>query len=175
MSASYRLMQGVRALFAFTRDVDYTLVERVLTPAQVAAFKRMTHGEQLHSLRVLEAVLHQQPDTPHDLQVAALLHDCGKARWPLSVYGKSIAVLARKLAPPLYHYGSRRDPARAVWARPFIVAEQHPAWGAEILRETGGTTRAVWLVEHHQDNVAALMEHPHAGLLWRLQQADDRN
>lgn len=175
MGASYRIMQGVRALFAFTQTVDYTLPEHVLNPTLLAAFKQLKRGEQLHSIRVLEAVLHQQPDTPHDLQVAALMHDSGKTRWPLSVYGKTVAVLTRKFAPPLYRYASRQDPTRTVWARPCIVAVHHPAWSADILRQANATERAVWLVEHHQHNIAALMEHPHAGLLWRLQQADDSN
>ncbi len=175
MTALYRIRQGVRAIVGFSQTVDYTLPRRYLTPGLLAAFQQMKRSEQLHSVRVLRAVLAQQPQTPQDLAVAALMHDCGKVRYPLGVYGKSVAVLVRKLLPPLYQYGSERDPRTAVWARPFIVAEYHPQWGAEILQEHGASERTIWLVAHHGEVVAGWMEHPHAGLLWRLQQADDTN
>jgi hypothetical protein len=175
MTALYRITQGVRALFAYTQTVDYTLPERYLTAPQLALFKQMKPGEQLHSIRVLRAVLAQEADTPHDLIVAALMHDSGKTRYPLSVYGKSIAVVVEKLLPPLYHHANRQDPARAIWARPFVVRAHHPRWSADLLRDMGASARAVWLVEHHDEVVAMWMEHPHAGLLWRLQQADDTN
>lgn len=175
MTALYRVTQGVRALVAFTQSVDYTLPECYLTDDLLAAFKQMKRSEQLHSIRVLKAVLDQEPTTPHDLAVAALMHDSGKARYPLSVYGKTAAHLARKLLPPLYHYGSEHDPRYARWARPFIVAKYHPLWSADILRRCYASERAVWLVEHHQEVVAGWMEHPYAGLLWRLQRADDTN
>lgn len=175
MSVPYRIMQGVRALVAFSHHVDYTLPQRYLNEPMLAAFKRLSRSEQLHSIRVLEGVLAQEAQTPADLAVAALMHDSGKVCYPQGVWGKTLAVLIRKLLPPLYQYGSRQDPQRARWAHPFIVAENHPQWGAQILADAGGSSRAVWLVAHHGDNVAALMQHPHAGLLWRLQQADDSN
>ncbi len=173
MSFVYRMTQGVRALMAFTQQVDYTLPRQYLTPSMLAVFQQMKTNEQLHSIRVLKAVLDQQPTTPDDLAVAALMHDVGKIRCPLSVYGKTVAVLAKVLAPPLYRYGSTRDMQRDIWARPFIASAHHPRWGAEILRAVGGSERAVWLVAHHAEVVAGWMDHPHAGLLWRLQQADD--
>jgi hypothetical protein len=173
MTPLYRMTQGVRALLAFTQDVDYTLPERYLSPGLLRVFRQMQRNEQLHSVRVLESVLAQQPETPHDLAVAALMHDSGKVRYPLSVYGKTVAVLVRRLFPVLYRYASERDPRRAVWARPCVVAVYHPMWGADILRQHDAPERAVWLVEHHQEVVAGWMDHPYAGLLWRLQQADD--
>lgn len=175
MSVVYRLTQGVRALLAFTQEVDYTLPQRYLSPPLLAAFQQMKPNEQLHSIRVLKAVLAQQPHTPDDLAVAALMHDVGKIRCPLTVYGKTVAVAVRSLAPPLYNHASQRDLRRNRWARPFIVAEQHPRWSGEILQELGAPERTVWLACHHAEVVAGWMDHPYAGLLWRLQQADDAN
>ena len=175
MVALYRITQGLRAILAFTQEVDYSLPERYLAPPLLAAFKRMSTSEQLHSIRVLRAVLAQEAHTPHDLAVAALMHDCGKARYPLSVYGKSIAVAVEKLVPPFYRYANQMDPAQTVWARPFIVRAQHPVWSAEVLREAGASIGAVWLAEHHQEIVAMWMDHPQAGSVWRLQRADDTN
>ena len=173
MSFVYRMTQGVRALMSFTQQVDYTLPRQYLTPAMLDTFQQMKTNEQLHSIRVLKAVLDQQPDTPDDLAMAALMHDVGKIRCPLSLFGKTLAVVVRAITPPLYRYGSTQDVKRDVWARPFIVAEHHARWGAEILRGLNAPERAVWLVEHHVEVVAGLMDHPYAGLLWRLQQADD--
>lgn len=175
MTTLYRLRQGVRAIIGFAQEVDYTLPQQVLSPSLLAAFKQLKRSEQLHSIRVLKAVLAQETDTPHDLAVAALMHDSGKIRYPLSVYGKTVAVLARKLLPPLYRFGSEQDPQTATWSRPFVVAEYHPMWSADILRAADAPQRAIWLVEHHQEPVAEWMEHPYATLLWRLQQADDTN
>jgi hypothetical protein len=175
MVALYRITQGLRAILAFTQEVDYSLPERYLSPPLLEAFKCMSTSEQLHSIRVLRAVLAQEAHTPHELAVAALMHDCGKARYPLSVYGKSIVVVVEKLMPPLYRYANQMNPAQVAWARPFVVRAQHPAWSAEVLREAGAAAGAVWLVEHHQEIVAMWMEHPQAGLLWRLQRADDTN
>jgi hypothetical protein len=175
MTMIYRLTQGVRAVVAFTQTVDYTLPEQYLSPSLLAAFKQMQTSEQLHSIRVLRTVLAQEADTPSDLAIAALMHDCGKARYPLSLYGKTISVLAQNLAPAFYDYANTHDAAQTRWARPFIVRRQHAAWGAAILQQAGASQRAVWLVAHHQEVVAQWMDHPYAALLWRLQQADDTN
>jgi hypothetical protein len=173
MSFVYRMTQGVRVLMAFTQQVDYTLPRQYLSRPMLDTFQQMKVNEQLHSIRVAKTVLTQQPTTPDDLAIAALMHDVGKIRCPLSVYGKAAAVAIEMLAPALYRYGSTQNMHRDVWARPFIASAHHPRWGAEILRELGGSERAVWLVEHHAEVVAGWMDHPHAGLLWRLQQADD--
>lgn len=175
MTTHYRIAQGVRALLAYAQTIDYTPAKRFLTPPLFDAFQQMSRSEQLHSLRVLRSVLAQDATTPDDLAIAALMHDCGKVCYPQGVFGKSLAVIVRRLIPPLYRYGSRQDPQRSVWARAFIVAEHHPAWGAAILAQLGASERAVWLVATHQDSVSQWMDHPHAALLWRLQRADDTN
>src|SRR5689334_17582658 len=133
MPVVYRLQQGLRALFAFSQPVDWTLAERYLSPKLLTLFRQMDRGEQLHSLGVLRIVL-AQGDTPPDLAVAALLHDVGKSRYPIGVAQKTLAVLVRAIVPSAYMRWSKGSPLN-LWERPFVVYEQHPQWSAELLRE----------------------------------------
>lgn len=171
--AVYRVRQGLRALFAFSRPVDADLAARHLTPEQLALFESMRRSEQLHSLNVLRVVL-AQGDTPPELAVAALLHDAGKSRYPLAIWQKTSAVLVRAFAPGLYRRLSQRDPD-SLWARPFVVSVRHPSWSAELLARAGASDAAVWLVTHHQDAPELWRDHDDYPLLKRLQSADDAN
>lgn len=171
-AAVYRFMQGVRALTAFARPLDDAPARLILSPAQMALFKRLNRSEQMHSLAVLRAVQAQADTTPPALAAAALLHDVGKARYPLRVWQKTIVVLVRKFARPLYRRWAQGDPQN-VWARGFVVNMQHPAWGAQIVEQAGGDALLVWLIAHHADPLEMHAAHPHAALLRRLKAADD--
>lgn len=173
MTAVYRVRQGLRALLAFTQPLDLTLAEVYLSPAERRLFRQMRHSEQLHSLRVLAAVL-AQGETPRPLAVAALLHDVGKARYRLMIWQKTLAVLVHRFAPGLFRRWSAGSGA-AFWTRPFVVREQHPAWGAQLLEQAGASEAAAWLVAHHQDDAQRWSDHPYHAWLQRLQAADDRN
>lgn len=173
MSAQMRLRQGMRALAAFTRPVDYALAQQHLTPALLDAFRRMKRVEQLHSLNVLRALLAQAPVEP-PLAQAALLHDVGKSCHPLALWQKVAAVLLRRFWPGQTARWSQGD-VRNFWTRPFVVYAHHPAWSADLIGAAGGDEAAVWLARHHQDDAAAWAGHPLHGALLRLQAADDVN
>lgn len=168
-----RIRQGVRALLAFARPVDYDLVTMYLSPSLLACFQQMRRNEQLHSLNVLRDVLAQGP-TPDDLAVAALLHDAGKSRYPFPVWQKTMVVLTRAFVPGLFQRLSRGSEHRC-WQRPFVVSSQHPTWSADMVRAAGASERAVWLVAHHADPLTLWAGHPYLYLLERLKQADDAN
>jgi len=174
MPVAQRMQQGIRALFAFAREVDYEIAERYLNPEQMALFRSMAKSEQLHSLNVLQDVLAQSEQTAHDLAVAALLHDSGKSRKHLAVWQKTISVLVSKLLPGLDDKLSV-DGELTFWRAPFIVRRHHPKWSGELLSEMNSSDCAIWLVSHHADSADNWHEHPYYDLLVRLQAADDAN
>ena len=169
-----RFQQGIRALFAFAQDVDYELAERYLESEQMTLFRSMAKSEQLHSINVLRDVLKQEAQTPQDLAVVALLHDCGKSRKHLAVWQKTISVLVKKLLPAWAEKLST-DGELSFWRAPFMVRQHHPQWGAELLRQLNAPERIVWLIEHHADTADDWQGHPYHHLLIRLQEADDAN
>ncbi len=173
MPVVYRLQQGLRALFAFSQDVDWALAERYLSPPLLALFRQMDRGEQLHSLAVLRDVL-AQGETPTDLATVALLHDVGKSRYPISVWQKTWAVVVRTITPSLYDRWSKGSPLN-LWQRPFVVYDQHPLWSAEMLQAAGASEAACWLAAHHADAVEIAPTSAQLEWLKRLRQADDQN
>ncbi len=168
-----RFKQGVRALFAFTTSVDFELAERYLSPQQMTLFRQMAKPEQLHSLNVLRDVLAQATTTPHDLAVAALLHDVGKSRYHLAVWQKTLSVLISKLLPPLDNRLSI-EATLTFWRAPFIVRRHHPQWGGDLLSAYAPDC-VIWLVSHHADSADDWQHHAYYDLLVRLQIADDAN
>jgi hypothetical protein len=178
MRAKYRLTQGVRALTAFRHTPDVQMAARFLGVPQLTLFRSLPRMEQIHALNVLRDALTQPlPDDSRavdDLAVAALLHDCGKARYPVRVWQKTLPVLVKKAAPRLYAALAERDPHNPLY-RGFAVKAHHPQWGAQMAAEAGVSKRAEWLIAHHQDAPDQWATHPHAVLLRALQTADEAN
>jgi len=180
MGAKYRLTQGLRALTAFRETPDVQMAARFLSQSQLALFLSLPRMEQRHALTVLNDVLAQPIRSDEDsralddLAVAALLHDCGKSRYPVRVWQKSLAVMTRKLSRRLFDWMATHDAQNLLW-RGFAVKAHHPAWGAQMVAEAGVSERALWLITHHQDAPGQWDSHPHAARLRALQTADDAN
>lgn len=174
MGVRQRVQQGLRDLLSFTQTIDEALLNTVLTPEQRALFGRMTHAEQLHSLHVLRTVLAQIDTTPPDLKVAALLHDVGKARYPLNVAQRSLAVVIKHLLPAASQRWSATERLDR-WHAPFVVRQHHPRWSAELAQTAEASPCALWLIAHHADPSAMWQTHEYYPLLVRLQAADDAN
>ncbi len=166
----HRLRQGLRALTAFTRPVDFDAARAVLSPGLLPLFERMRRSEQQHSLRVMRA-LQVAGHTHPDLLTAALLHDCGKARVPLTLFGRTLTVLARRFTPRLAARLSEGDPRGL--RRPFVVARCHPDWSAADMAAAGAPPLAVALARRHADRVAGSPQSEGDQLLALLQKADD--
>jgi putative nucleotidyltransferase with HDIG domain len=144
-----------------------------LTEEQMNLFKRLQPSEQIHALRVLQTI-QLQGETDLDLQVAALLHDIGKARAPLKLWERVVIVLGKEFFPQRVQSWGAGQPHG--WKRPFVIAEQHPAWGAEMASEVGTSPLAVSLIRRHQSNgplSPATRQEDH--LLCILQAADHQN
>jgi hypothetical protein len=170
----HRIKQGGRALIAFAQPLDETLVKQTLSPTQMTLFYSLKRVEQLHSINVLRDVLAQADSTPQDLAQAALLHDCGKSRYALATWQKSLAVLVRAFFPRLEQRLRQQD-RLTFWRAPFVVQQYHPAWGAQLLSDIGAAPRLIWLVAHHADPLERWQDHPDVTLLARLKKADDAN
>jgi putative nucleotidyltransferase with HDIG domain len=152
---------------------DLETVQSILTDAQMALFKQLQPSEQAHSLAVLETLL-EQGETHPDLLTAALLHDVGKILHPLSPWERTIIVITKLVFPgQLTRWGSV-EPKR--WKRPFVIAQQHPQWGASLARKAETSPLAVDLIREHQNNsLVDIADDMTIKLLLALQVADNQN
>lgn len=145
----------------------------ILTAEQMQLFTRLQPSEQIHALRVLQTVRQWGENDP-DLLVAALLHDIGKVRAPLSIWERVVIVLGKALFPERAR-GWGDGQARG-WKRPFVIAAHHPAWGGELAAEVGVSPLAASLIRRHQSpleskSITSQQDH----LLKILQAADHQN
>lgn len=145
----------------------------LLTPAQMTLFSRLQASEQRHSLRVLQT-LQQEGQTNPELLIAALLHDIGKIRFPLRLWERVFIILGKWFFPRRSQAWGANLPHGL--ARPFVVAAQHPDWGADLAQEAGTSPGALTLIRRHQEKIDTHHLHsPEDHLLKLLQAADDRN
>jgi hypothetical protein len=171
MSAAYRFRQGLRALGSWLRPVDDARAEAYLSPALYALYRKLRRSERQHSLRVLNSLIAAGHSDP-DLLAAALLHDVGKTRTHFLLPEKVLVVLVKAASPALYRrWGS--GSARG-WRRPFAVSVQHPAWGADMVADAGGSALAVEIIRRHAETSPGDQTRA-AGLLRALQAVDDLN
>ncbi len=169
--ALYRIRQFGRLLTGRLSREQLTQVESWLTPPLFELFCRMTPSEQYHAYHVRQTLAADGQTNP-DLLTAALLHDVGKSKMPLAVWEKVAIVLGFKFARECaVAWGSRLDDTW--WKRPFVVAMQHPAWGAEMVNAAGGSPLTVTLIYRHQDKTTPADELHE--LLSALQSADNSN
>jgi hypothetical protein len=154
-------------------DEAHEMITAVLTPPEITLFTQFSLNDQHHSYQVLRT-LQSNGQTHPDLLAAALLHDVGKTRAPLSIWQRSLIVLAQTFLPgktAVWGQGSVDG-----WQRPFVVKSQHPAWGAEMAQAAGSRLLTIELIRRHQEllpETLALTEADH--LLRLLQWADNQN
>ncbi len=177
----YRTRQFWQAFRSTTVPGDQELAGLYLTPLQIALFEQMQLSEQTHSLRILKTLLAQGENDP-DLCAAALLHDVGKCRFPLRLGEQVLIVLARAIFPGwIQRWGKeplQDSPAVGGWRRAFVVAVQHPEWGAEMARSAGVSPLAVALIRRHQEKSPfkeGAEESLEDCLLCKLQAVDDNS
>jgi hypothetical protein len=145
----------------------------VLTAEQMKLFSHLQPSEQIHALNVLQTI-QAQGETDPDLQVAALLHDVGKARAPLKLWERVVIVLGKSFFSKRLKSWGRGQPQG--FFRPFVIAEQHPTWGGEMASEAGSSPVAVSLIRRHQtpEDFPPISDHEDQ-LLKILQTADHQH
>jgi putative nucleotidyltransferase with HDIG domain len=174
----YRARQLWHALMAAPTPEDLDWARQVLSPSQMELFLKLQPNEQVHSLRICRQLDDQKP-VDEDLLVAALLHDVGKASYPLHPWERAWIVIAKAALPARVAEWGRAEPRG--WKRPFVIAEQHAAWGAELAARAGTSPLVVNLIRRHQQSIDPLDLHDSAPasredqLLYRLQRLDNES
>ena len=150
MRIAYRVQQFWHTLTAKPDQDDLTLAEKLLSPALLNLFMQMQASEQAHSISIARQLL-EDDQVDNDLIIAALLHDVGKSRYPLRLWERTIIVVGNRLFPTKASQWGQGAPAG--WRRAFVVAAQHPAWGAEMVAQAGASPMVVAIVRRHQDQI----------------------
>lgn len=171
MGAIYRLSQFIHAYLDRPSPQDLHHAARFLPEPMMALFGQMGRHEQAHGLRVLRTLQDEGVKDP-DLLAAALLHDVGKLRAPLSPIEKALLVLAKRLAPEKVVRWGQGD-ARG-WRKPFAVHLRHADWGASMVAAAGGSKRLIDLIRLHHTPPPSTSGRDSARLT-ALQRADGQN
>jgi putative nucleotidyltransferase with HDIG domain len=133
-------------------------------------FMVMHPADKAHALEVLKKLRARGEKNP-DLLTAALLHDVGKIRYPMSAWDRAIVVLGKALFPSRVRVWGRGK-AKG-WRRPFVTAEQHAFWGARMAAESGVSSLTVNLIWRHHEPYSAIPDTQEDLMLRTLQAADD--
>lgn len=147
-------------------------VAAILSARELSLFNQFALNDQWHSYRVMK-LLQEAGHQEHALLVAALLHDVGKTKLPLSIWERSLIVLASIFLPGQTAVWGQGEATG--WKRPFVVKVQHPAWSAEMAAAAGSMPQAIDLMRRHQDPISTEDTSEEARLLRLLQWADDQN
>lgn len=137
-----------------------------------ALFFRMSDPDQSHSVRVFQTLVAQGEENS-DLLMAALLHDVGKSLNPLRAWERFLVVVANQILPKQVLKWGQGEPQG--WRKAFIVAHQHPEWGAALVQQEGGSEALVTLIRYHQEHAPSSFGMAGQELIKRLQAADGMN
>jgi hypothetical protein len=133
----------------------------------------MQPAEQVHAYQLFKRLETSGQTTP-DLLAAALLHDVGKIMIPLSIFDRIVIVMGGYL----FHKAAALNWAEGTpqgWRRPFVVAEHHAGWGADLASQAGAAPLAVELIRRHHDSPVRNPDSQTEHLLAALQAADNES
>jgi putative nucleotidyltransferase with HDIG domain len=169
---AYRSRQFWNTLLAPSKHIPSEALLPYLTPAQLNLFQRMQSSEQAHAYQIFKRLKTGGQSDP-DLLAAALLHDVGKVLHPLSNFDRVMIVLGKHFFPGAARRWAAGTPRGL--RLPFVVAEQHAEWGAELASQAGTNSQIVELVRHHHEAHLLKPDSPTQRRLAALQAADDES
>lgn len=171
----YRIRQFWQSIISKPGDQDLKLIGEYLSNTQFELFRKLSLGEQAHSIRVFKYII-QQNETDRDLLIAALLHDIGKTIYTLNIWERVFIVITNILFPKRINGwgdGGNLDGSWTVnWHRPLIIAKYHPDWGAELAEKVNVSQTVINLIRNHQDYAYLFNTSFERELLTKLQIAD---
>ncbi|ERL25544.1 HDIG domain protein [Mitsuokella sp. oral taxon 131 str. W9106] len=172
-----RIRQFYRALFASMEQADHELVWQVLSEKEQTLFYAMHRADQVHAINVARTALKIAKEYPREvnrtlLLRVALLHDVGRKKGDLDIWGKAFAVLAMKGFPRIAEHlmQARKGTIFYRFGHALYVSRYHAAIGAGRLREIRLLTEASIVARHHLPPD----DHDVAELII-LRMADERN
>lgn len=170
--AGYRLRQFWLALGGKPRPQQLEQARGILSPPQFTLFRQLQPSEQAHALDVFSQLKNAGCSHP-EMLAAALLHDVGKARHPLRLWERVVIVLGKRFTPRLAERWGQGEPKGL--RRPFVIAAQHPEWGAEMAEACGSSPLVVALIHYHQEEDAGDLTQKEREFLAALQEVDDKS
>jgi putative nucleotidyltransferase with HDIG domain len=173
----YRAKQFWKALSSSPSIEQMATAKAILDPALLDLFLALQPSEQAHSLQITDTLIAQGEKDKH-LLTAALLHDVGKTRYALKPWERVAIVLGHAIFPMKAKEWGDAQPSG--WRRPFVVAAQHPAWGAEMAAQAGASPVTVEIIRRHQEKASMSTATGNSPidaerLLYHLQILDDEN
>lgn len=176
-----RIFQFYRAMTAHLTREDRRWIRARLPQRALPLFFAMHRVDQYHALHVAKTALKLLSVLPEEQQAAisqpfllrcALLHDVGRVKGDLDIWGKVFCVLMMHFLPRLAKKMERRT-AEHFWQKPghaLYVYEHHAAIGAAKLRQNHLSAEAEIIAKHHRPRWA---DDPIELVL--LREADERN
>lgn len=177
----HRIFQFYRAMTAKLTRQDRRWVRSRLPQRALPLFFAMHRVDQYHALHVARTALELLEDLPAEkqnnvsqpfLMRCALLHDVGRVRGDLDIWGKVFCVLMMHFLPAL---AKKMECVKAehIWQKfghALYVYEHHADIGAKKLRAIGLNAEAEIILRHHR---LPRVDDPIELTLLRI--ADDRN
>lgn len=172
-----RAGQFLHAVGAKPGPEDMKYIGRYLPLRGQELFFRMHPADQCHALRVArtaETLADGEAD-PSDREFlvrCALLHDVGRRKEDMGIWGKVAAVLIHSLAPEAAKRWALGGAERGAFPLRHVmyVYYHHPLIGAGLLEEAGFPDEAVVVAAHHDPQ-----KENDSSVLRILRQADEMN
>ncbi len=157
-----RVRQFVRALRARLEERDKLYIAAYLSGREQDLFYAMHVADQYHALQVAYTSerLAEGSREPLDRKLlirSALLHDVGRKKGDLDIWGKVLAVLLHKFLPDISRRWAEEKASgfRGRAGRMMHVYYHHPEIGAEMLRGIGCLREAELAEKHHEPETPA--------------------